>query len=83
MSAKEMFEKLDYYLSSEENEEEIVYNQDLSHTSSFYRYISFNKKNKVIEMDDNSTEPFYIQIDELQAINKQVEELGLLEEMEE
>ena len=75
MNAQKMFEKLDYFQSSED-EEEIVYNQNLEHTESYYRYISFDKINKVVEVDDNSTEPFYLQIEELQAINQQVKELG-------
>ena len=76
MTAKEMFEELDYLQSSEDFEEELVYNQNLSHTDSYYRYISFDKVNKTIEFDDNATEPFYLSYEELKAINKQIEELG-------
>lgn len=80
MSAKEMFEELDYFQSSEDFEEELVYNQNLLHTDSYYRYISFDKVNKTIEFDDNSTEPFYLQVEELKAINQQCKELGWINE---
>ena len=79
MSAKEIFEKLDYFQSSEDDEEELVYNKNLEHTESYYRYISFDKTNKVVEVDDNSTEPFYLQAEELQAIHQQCKELGWYE----
>ena len=74
MKAREMFEKLNYFQSSEDFEDELVYNlksQDIEN----YRYISFNKIFKYIEMDD-WTGNFQLSTMELQAINQQVKELG-------
>ena len=66
MSAKEMFEKLGYrYMKTLSNKEHIVYR----HTKSKGEII-FNLIFKGIEND------YAITLEELQAINKQVEELG-------
>lgn len=73
MSAKEIFEKLNYFQSSEDEEDELVYNLHSEDVEN-YRYISFHKIFKYIEMDD-WTGNFQLSIQELQAINKQVEEL--------
>lgn len=72
--AEEMFKKLDYFTSSEYFEEELVYNL---HTEDIeeWRYISFDLINKRIELGDWE-EGFYLTLKELQAINKQIEELG-------
>ena len=43
-------EDLDYLISFED-EDELTYNQDLSHTESYYRYVSFDKINKVVEFE--------------------------------
>ena len=72
-------EDLDYLISFEDDTE-LTYNQNLEYTDSYYRYISFDKVNKVIEIDDNSTEPFYLQTEELQAIYNKCKELGWLDE---
>ena len=76
MSAKEMFEKLNYFQSSEDGEDELVYNLHSEDVEN-YRYISFHIIFRYIEMDD-WTDNFQLSIKELQAINKQMEELGWL-----
>lgn len=74
MNAKEMFEKLGYFEASMPNDDEIVYNFKSSDIED-YRYIAFNKIDKYIEVDD-WTDCFKLSLKELQAITKQVEELG-------
>lgn len=66
MSAKEMFEKLG--LSYSNNGYQICYYNDFED-----KYIWFFTETQTIEID------FDINIDYLQAINKQVEELGWLD----
>lgn len=73
LSAKEMFEKLNYFQSSEDFEDELVYNLNSKDVES-YRYISFHKIFNYIEVND-WTSNFQLSVQELQAINKQVEEL--------
>jgi len=73
MSAKELFEKLNYFQSSCNNDDELVYNLHSMDIEN-YRYISFNKIFRYIEMDD-WTGKFQLSIKELKAINKQIEEL--------
>ena len=73
MSAKDLFQKLNYFQSSEDGEDELVYNLHSEDVEN-YRYISFHKIFKYIEMDD-WTGNFQLSMQELQAINKQVEEL--------
>lgn len=73
MKAKEMFEKLGY--TYRETKEEIIYMNDDSYDG---YSITFNKNEKYIFPTE---EDFYhssigISLEELQAINKQVEELG-------
>ena len=68
-----MFEKLNYFQSSEDNEDELVYNLNSKNIED-YRYISFHKIFKYIEMDD-WTGTFQLSTVELKAINKQIEEL--------
>ena len=74
MSAKDLFQKLNYFQSNEDEEDELVYNLHSEDVEN-YRYISFHKIFKYIEMDD-WTGKFQLSMQELQAINKQVEELG-------
>lgn len=74
MSAKEMFEKLGYFEASYPNSDELVYNFARSDIED-YRYIAFNKIDKYIEVDDNTCD-FKFSLEELQAINQQVKELG-------
>ena len=77
MSAKEMFGKLGYFESSMPNSDELVYNFASSDIED-YRYIAFNKIEKYIEID-NHTCYFNMSLEELQAINKQIEELSWYE----
>lgn len=82
-SAKKMFEELEFYFD-DSIQDEINYfkKRFISDTS----VISFNLKNKTLEIFIESDSPFVpnkpysIDIDLLQAINKQVEELGWLDE---
>lgn len=81
MSAKEMFEKLGYKLAND-CEYYLFYEKALKENPEYendYLHISFEKKDKAFIKtygDDNS--PEIITMEELQAINKQVEELGWL-----
>lgn len=82
MIAKEMFEELGYDLD-EENDKEILYKMKWEISSTYY--VSFDLKNKNIECyyfasDSPFTpaESFAVDLDLLQAINKQIEELGWL-----
>ena len=74
MSAKKMFEELGY-IQSANYDKEIVYNYDFEDLST-YSYICFNKLDKKIEMENNIIVGCDITIRTLQAINKQIEELG-------
>lgn len=79
MSAKEMFEELGYEID-EESELEILYKMKWEISSTYW--IGFDKTKKTFECFEISDSPFNpsksfkIGIDELKAINKQVEELG-------
>ena len=73
-TAKEIFEELGY-IQSNNDDKVIVYNYDFEDFST-YSYICFNKINKKIEMENNFIVGCDITIRTLQAINKQVEELG-------
>ncbi len=66
MSAKEMFEKLGYELIHN-----VLYEMEY-YNSRYDTYIWFYKTRKSIEMSNE------FNLEELQAINKQVEELGWL-----
>ena len=71
MSAKEMFEKLGYgdYFN---NGLRITY----SNFDKECKMIEFDLKKKQLMLADDSQEVFELSLEELQAINKQVEELG-------
>ena len=71
MSAKEMFEKLGYgdYFN---NGLRITY----SNFDKECKMIEFDLKKKELILADDSEEIFLLSLEELQAINKQVEELG-------
>lgn len=77
--AKEIFEKLGYKLVND-NEYFLLYEYQIKENAEFendYLHISFEKKDKAFIKtygDDNT--PEIITMEELQAINKQVEELG-------
>lgn len=76
-TAKEMFEELGYDLN--ENEWDLTYSKNIIHNQ-FYTSpitINFRKKNdKVIEKYDANGKSVPIFMYDLEAINKQVEELG-------
>ena len=79
MTAKEMLEKLGYEID-EENDKEILYKMKWEISSSYY--VGFDLEHKNFECfvtSDSPFEPaksFAVYLDLLQAINKQVEELG-------
>ena len=75
MSAKEMFEKLGYK-QVENNANYIGYKYEFSDGSSIYSTIRFYLPQQCIELYYNDDILNSIEVDELQAINKQVEELG-------
>ena len=68
MTAKEMFEKLGYYSSYDYNKPKVDFAFYLKYST---KMIVFNIKDKTIEIIDGA-----INLQELQAINKQIEELG-------
>lgn len=72
MNAKEMFEKLGYYPSYDYNNPK---NDFAFYEADSPKMIVFNLKNKDIEVYDGN-----ITIEDLQAINQQVRELGWLDE---
>lgn len=72
MNAKEMFEKLGY--KQEKSEDTIWYSIKFVITE--ICYIEFNLVDKTISSYRISDSPFSPSKKELQAINKQVEELG-------
>ena len=79
MSAKEMFEELGYN-QLYENKHYMFYVKDLIDTPEYEKdciHLEFNHDNKTINKtygDDNTVED--ITLEELKAINKQIEELG-------
>ena len=75
MKAKEMFEELGYgdYFN---NGLRITY-QNFNEEC---KMIEFDLKNNELSLIDDSKEVFNLSLEELQAINKQVEELGWLNE---
>lgn len=81
MSAKEMFEKLGYMYQEGNNKIECTKKYFISETN----FIIFDKQKKnftnFVSSDSPFTldEPYILNIEELQAINKQVEELGWLD----
>ena len=82
MSAKEMLEKLGYK-TLYKNKHYMFYEKELIDYPEYendYIHLEFNFKEKTIDKsygDDNTTYP--ITLEELQAINKQVKELGWYE----
>ncbi len=73
MSAKEMFEKLGYAVVYTNDNGDIEYKKQFEYVKVT---IYFVNKEKVIEMSSDAEITYTIEFDELQAINKQVEELG-------
>ncbi len=78
MTAKKMFKKLRYKINK--NKDKIEYSKSikLDDYESLDYVIIFNKNEKRIELDqfDFYEENYVLSLEELQAINKQVEELG-------
>lgn len=82
MSAKEMFEELDYVCTQfvSNKQFEIVYKT--KHFISDTTFITFDRQNKTFSKFTNSDSPFEssrvedITFDEFKAIQKQIEELG-------
>lgn len=76
MSAKEMFEKLGWYLDIETNDEQIVYSKNRFNNDTFgfigAKTITFDKEMESIYLDEVDDISMLL----LKAINKQVEELG-------
>ena len=76
MKAKEMFEELGWYLDIETNEEQIVYSKNIldRNTLGFIgaKTITFDTEMESIYLDGVDDISMLL----LQAINKQVEELG-------
>lgn len=79
MKAKEMFEKLGYE-RVENNVNYISYKYEFSDGSYIYSTIRFYLPQQEIEFYYNDDILNSIEVEELQAINKQVEELGWLDE---
>ena len=78
MSAKEMFEKLEYELVFE-NEEVLRYRKNKWLDVEFwkvYEKITGEKMKKYIKVSNVQNIPYFISIELLQAINKQISELG-------
>ena len=76
MTAKEMFEKLEYKRNLDSNE--LIYTKALKGTYHCFE-ITFDLTEKEVELYDDH-EAYTINRDLLKAIFKQVEELGWLEE---
>lgn len=80
MKAKEIFKDLGY-TKKVNNNQEVIYNK-LFIEEHIDEFIIFNKKEKIIEVFNKTAQNDYedchmpINVDELKAINKQVEELG-------
>ena len=80
MSAKEMFEELGYGQVIGDKERYGIGEFIQYRNYEYSRWITFNFYDKTINcgMYDDPVEPMDITINELKAINKQVEELGWL-----
>ncbi len=77
MSAKEMFEKLGYELVFE-NKEVLRYRKKHLDVEFWkvYELVTGEKRKKFIKVSTVYDKPYLISLDLLQAINKQIEELG-------
>lgn len=80
MSAKESFKELGWYLDIETNETQVVWSKNKYNRYTFALIgadcITFDRKEKEIFLDGIEDISFEL----LQAINKQVEELGWLDD---
>ena len=76
MSAKKMFEQLGWYLDIETNDNQIVYSKNKFNNDTFgfisAKTITFDKEMESVYLDDVNDISMLL----LQAINKQIEELG-------
>lgn len=70
MSAKEMFEQLGYEYSKLLSDDERIYYEHKNNNNQPSNFILFDLDYKIISNDCDIT------LEELQAINKQIEELG-------
>lgn len=81
MSAKEMFKKLGYEYTHYDSEEITYIKQDRQWRENGNIVISFDLLNKQVELsfqgDISGSLPVFLSVKELQAINKQVDELGV------
>ena len=79
-SAKQLFENLGFYLDIETNETQVVWSKNKYNRCTFALIgadcITFDRKEKEIFLDGIEDISFEL----LQAINKQVEELGWLDD---
>ena len=78
MTAKEMFEELGYELVFE-NSEVLRYRKNKWKDVEFwkvYELVTGEKKKKFIKVSNIKNMPVAITIEDLKAINKQIEELG-------
>lgn len=81
MSAKEMFKELGYELVFE-NEEVLRYRKNKNLDVEFwkvYEKITGEKMRKYIKVSNVRNIPYFISVELLKAINKQIEELGWLD----
>lgn len=78
--AKEMFEELGWYLDIETNDEQVVYSKNKFDNDTFgfigAKTITFDKEMESLYLDGLDDISMLL----LQAINKQVEELGWLDD---
>lgn len=83
MKAKEMFEKLGYEID-EKNDKEILYKMKWEISTSYWVSFDLTLKSVMCLVTSDSpfepSQPCRVELDLLQAINKQVEELGWLDE---
>lgn len=85
MSAKEMFEKLGYKLTRDDDSF-IIYSYTLKYDKKYYYVITFELKYKQLKIERYRSELLRklfskedmigLYLDDIQAINKQIEELG-------
>jgi hypothetical protein len=89
MTAKEMFEKLGYNLTSNFDIKNIIYDKNMQYRNKKikcyecydkkyfdFRYIVFLKNKKILKWNYSHQCLMFITYEEIKAINKQVEELG-------
>lgn len=93
MTAKEMFEKIGYNLTSNFDIKNIIYDKNMQYRNKIikcyecydkkycdFRYIVFLESKKILKWNYSHQCLMFITYEEIKAINKQVEELGWNEE---